>query len=185
MSFSRAAAATALIASALGLSACGTVTNALGLKAPAPDEFRVVTKAPLVVPPEFALRPPAPGELPPTALRPQQEALAILAGRTAAVSSRSQGETLLVQKVTGDKPVDPMIRYTIDDENGNLSHKEQSFANLVMNWRPGQAAIAPATADNPNPIDPAAEDKRLQDLTGGKTVIISRQRNISLKIPGL
>lgn len=185
MSFSRVAAATALLACALALSACGAVTKSLGLTAPAPDEFRVVTKAPLVVPPEFALRPPAPGELQPTALRPQQEALAILSARTAAVTSRSQGETLLVQQASAGKPVDAMIRYTIDDENGDLSHKDKSFADLVMNWRPGQSSIAPASADNPNPIDPATEEKRLQTLTGGKTVIISRQRNISLKLPGL
>ena len=35
--------------------------SALGGKNP-PDEFAITTKAPLVVPPDYALRPPKPGE---------------------------------------------------------------------------------------------------------------------------
>jgi hypothetical protein len=45
------------------LTACsgGTVQDALGINAKAPDEFVVVKRAPLSVPPEFDLKPPAPG----------------------------------------------------------------------------------------------------------------------------
>jgi len=39
-----------------------------------PDEFRVVTKAPLVVPPDFSLRPPAPGKPRPQELQPESAA---------------------------------------------------------------------------------------------------------------
>lgn len=48
------------------LSGCGssTVRDTLGLTHRAPDEFRVVSRPPLSVPPEFNLRPPAgPGEV--------------------------------------------------------------------------------------------------------------------------
>ncbi len=57
------------------LSACGEGQNArdlLGLSRNAPDEFKVVSRPPLSVPPDFALRPPAEGadttNLPPSDL---------------------------------------------------------------------------------------------------------------------
>ena len=46
-----------------------------------PDEFRVVTKAPLVVPPDYALRPPAPGEPRPQELQPESAARTALLGQ--------------------------------------------------------------------------------------------------------
>lgn len=52
----------------LALSACSSSTKqALGLERTPPDEFAVVSRAPLSVPPEFSLRPPTPG-----APRPQE-----------------------------------------------------------------------------------------------------------------
>lgn len=53
-----------LIASLLLLSACaeGDVRNTLGLNRSTPDEFKVVSRPPLSVPPDFALAPPMPGE---------------------------------------------------------------------------------------------------------------------------
>ena len=49
---------------ALLLTACsdGDVASTLGLDRSAPDEFKVVSRPPLSVPPEFTLRPPMPGE---------------------------------------------------------------------------------------------------------------------------
>lgn len=46
------------------LSACSgdEVKSTLGLERSAPDEFKVVSRPPLSVPPEFTLRPPLPGE---------------------------------------------------------------------------------------------------------------------------
>jgi len=47
---------------AIGLSGCTTTSKALGLTKDAPNEFNILTKAPLVVPPEYNLRPPRVGE---------------------------------------------------------------------------------------------------------------------------
>lgn len=48
------------------LAACsgGSVRDTLGLNKDAPDEFVVVSRPPLSIPPEFELRPPRPGEPP-------------------------------------------------------------------------------------------------------------------------
>src|SRR6478672_7417242 len=46
------------------LSGCDSLRNAAGLTKKSPDEFAVTTKAPLVIPPDFNLRPPLPGAPP-------------------------------------------------------------------------------------------------------------------------
>ena len=48
--------------------------------------------------------------------------------------ARSDGEKLLVSKAGGDK-ADPLVRYVVDDEFGDIAHKDKSFADKVMFWR--------------------------------------------------
>jgi len=185
MSFNRVIVATALVA-ATGLSACGSTRNALGMAKVTPDEFRVVSKAPLVVPPDYALRPPAPGEPRPQELQPESAARNALLGAREA-QARSDGEKLLVAKAGADK-ADPLIRYVVDDETGDLSHKEKSFADRVMFWKSDKApaAVTAATGDNvPAPVDAAAEEARVKTLTGGGAVVITREKKTRIKLPGL
>lgn len=74
----------ALLALAL-LPACssGTVKNTLGLERAAPDEFRVVSRPPLSVPPQFNLRPPANGEAAPGQTPASKQAEALMRGQSA------------------------------------------------------------------------------------------------------
>jgi len=171
---------------AAGLAGCQGASRALGMAKVTPDEFRVVSKAPLVLPPDFSLRPPAPGEPRPQELQPESAArLALLGQRDAEV--RSDGEKLLVARAGGDK-ADPLIRYVVDDEFGGIAHKDKGFADWVMFWRKGQPAEGPALdpgAVTPAPIDATAEAKRIASLTGDQPVVISRQRQGKLKLPGL
>lgn len=68
MKLSRLTLAILLLGSAVALSACGGETRKmLGLGKTPPDEFTVVKRAPLSLPPNYALRPPEPG-----AARPQE-----------------------------------------------------------------------------------------------------------------
>jgi hypothetical protein len=185
MSVNRVFVAAALVAAA-GLAGCVSTRNALGLTKVTPDEFRVVTKAPLVVPPDFALRPPAPGKPRPQELQPESAARTALLGNREA-ETRSEGEKLLVAKAGADK-ADPLIRYVVDDEFGDVAHKEKSFADRVMFWRSDKSAAPKPIAvgsDTAAPIDAAAEADRIAKLTGGKTVIIAREGERKLKLPGL
>ncbi|HYD45982.1 MAG TPA: DUF3035 domain-containing protein [Phenylobacterium sp.] len=183
----RAITALALTAAAGALlSGCGSTSKALGMSKVTPDEFRVVAKAPLVVPPDYALRPPAPGEPRPQELQPESAARTALLGAREA-QARSDGEKLLVAKA-GANQADPLIRYVVDDEFGDVAHKEKSFADRVMFWRDGdQAAAAPPApgSDTPAPVDAAAEAERLKSLTGGKDVVIQREGASRIKLPGL
>ena len=188
MSLNRAATLAAFAVLGLTVSGCGTLSRSLGVSKVTPDEFRVLTKAPLVVPPEYALRPPAPGEPRPQELAPDSAARAALLGRTQAVT-RSQGEQLLVSKA-GVERADPLIRYVVDDEFGDLAHKDKSWADRIMFWRKDAPATPAATAaaagaNTVAPVDAAAEQQRLAAVTGGRPIVIQRQRQGRFKLPGL
>ncbi len=75
-----------------------------------PDEYAVARQAPLVVPPDFALTPPAQGA-PRSADELQQKALEALFGGTA---PRSEAESNVIGRAGGDRS-DPAIRSTLAD----------------------------------------------------------------------
>jgi Protein of unknown function (DUF3035) len=69
---------------ALSLCACsGSLADKLGMDKQAPDEFAVVARQPLIVPPNFDLRPPQPGAERPVGLRPSDRAYSSLTGQPA------------------------------------------------------------------------------------------------------
>jgi hypothetical protein len=184
MSVNRVILATALVA-AVGLSGCQSAKKALGVAKVTPDEFRVVTKAPLVVPPDYALRPPAPGEPRPQELQPESAARNALLGAREA-EGRTDGEKLLVARAGADK-ADPLIRYVVDDEFGDVAHKEKSFSDRVLFWRSDKSNPTPAAVgDNAaSPVDAAAEEEKIKALTGGQPVVIQREKASKIKLPGL
>ncbi|HLZ83932.1 MAG TPA: DUF3035 domain-containing protein [Caulobacteraceae bacterium] len=184
MKFTRVLMAASLLGAA-GLGGCSATSHALGLSKVTPDEFRVVTKAPLVLPPDYSLRPPAPGEPRPQELQPESAARTAMLGQREA-EVRSDGEKLLVTKAGGDK-ADPLIRYVVDDEFGAIAHKDKSFADWVIFWKKGKPAMAPATVDanTPTPVDADTEAKRIANLTGNRAVVIARSPSTKIKLPGL
>ncbi len=185
MSLNRVIVATALIG-AVGLAGCSSTRKALGMTKVVPDEFRVVSKAPLVVPPDYALRPPAPGEPRPQELQPESAARNALLGRREA-ADRDEGEKLFVAKAGADK-ADPLIRFVVDDETGDIAHKDKSFADKIMFWKPGEPRSVGAMSagdDTPAPVDAAAEDAKIKALIGDKPVIIAREKKTKFKLPGL
>lgn len=95
-----------LSASALLLSGCG---GSGLLNRSRPDEFAVQRQAPLVVPPDFALTPPAPGAPRPTDTSTASQAQAALFGSP---QPRSAVETTLGNKAG---QAAPSIRSTVGD----------------------------------------------------------------------
>jgi hypothetical protein len=185
-------AACVVLSVATGLAGCQSAARALGVQAVAPDEFKVIAKAPLVLPPDYGLRPPAPGEPRPQELQPESRAREAVLGQRQALT-RTDGEKLLVNKAGADK-ADPLIRYVVDDEYGDITYKDKSFADKVLFWRKdagptvqtptGAIALDPGST-NPTPVDAAAEQKRIAATTGGGAVLIKREAAPKRKLPGL
>ena len=178
--------AVGLMCGAAALAGCSSASRAFGISKVTPDEFRVVTKAPLVLPPDYSLRPPAPGEPRPQELQPESAARQALEGEREA-GVRSDGEKMFVQRAGADK-ADPLIRYVVDDEFGALAHKDKSWSDWVMFWKRGKSST-PETgtggSEDSRPVDASIEEKRIAELTGGKTVIIERHTDTKIKLPGL
>lgn len=189
LKISTALTAFALLATAAALNGCAGA-DSLGFGKVTPDEFRVVAKAPLTLPPDYSLRPPTPGEPRPQELQPESAARQAVLGEAAAVK-RSEGEKLLAARV-GTATADPLIRYVVDDEFGEVAHKDKSFADTVMFWKPAQpdpskvAANRRAAVEASSPLNASEEDARIKAAVGDKPVVIRRAPPSSLiKLPGL
>jgi hypothetical protein len=81
---------------------------------------------------------------------------------------------------------DPLVRYVVDDEFGDIAHKDRSFADKVMFWKKDAPATTTAALDNSNnPIDADAEKERITKLTANKPITIQREGKTRIKLPGL
>ncbi len=169
-----AAAATALL---IALGGCTEARQALGLTKQAPDEFQVVARAPLSLPPDYTLRPPEPGAPRPqegTARDQAQAAVFGGSGLTGNPVDGSRGEVALLQSA-GATGIDPNIRKLVNAETDMLVEENRRFIDNLIFWRdaePYQGEV----------VDPVAEQQRLQEnaalgkpVTEGDTPIIERK----------
>jgi hypothetical protein len=152
---------------ALSLSGCAETRRALGYDKAPPDEFAVVSRAPLSQPPDFALRPPDPGAARPQEGTTSDQAKAVLFGsqataKTAAFTDRSAGERFLLTKAGADK-AQPDIRRKVNEDASALAEANQSFTDEILFW---QKKAPPGDV-----VDAAKEAKRIEDDTAlGKPV---------------
>jgi hypothetical protein len=152
----------------------------VGASKTTPDEFRIVTQAPLTLPPDYNLRPPRPGEPRPYELEPDAEARAALFGDEMGQSA-STGERSLVT-AAGAGAVDPNIRDTIDFEAQGVVRRNENFVNRVL-------AFGGSSAQPTAPLNAEEEARRLEEeesirrTTGGGQVVIERDRG-GFKLPG-
>lgn len=173
--FVLAAAGLALLAS---LGGCDTVRDTLGATRQSPNEFEVVTRAPLTVPPDFQMRPPEPGAPRPQEQKPRDAAQAALTGRPLpARTDRTAGELALLRAARTDK-ADPNIRQVINAEYTQLAEKDRSFVDRLIFWQK-----EPPPGDV---IDPSKEQARIREkvaeggqVTGqGTPTVVRRKRAI-------
>ncbi len=183
-------------AAIIGLVGCSDKSgNILGFEKSAPDEFAVVRRAPLTLPPNYGLRPPRPGATRPQAVSPRDEAKKSVIGKTAAkpqrtrrniraeqqrrIGARSGSEVALLKR-TGAIDVDPDIRDIVNREAvGVVSESDESFVDSLLFWRDKEPK-PPANIDTV--IDPKGEARRLREnrvlgkpITSGVTPTIKRK----------
>jgi len=166
---------------------CEDTKQALGVGGKkAPDEFAVYAHAPLSLPPDYALRPPAP-----VAKRPQDVAAresarrAVFGGNPAgavanpAPAGSSRGLNDLLAR-TGALDTDPMIRTIVNRETSVLAEEDVTFTEKLMFWDTPTAYGTIVDADK--------EAKRVQEnqalgrpVTEGKTPSIKKKRKALLE----
>lgn len=171
----------AIVAAAAAASGCSSLGRSMGAGKNSPDEFRIVTRAPLTLPPDYSLRPPRPGEARPQELEPDAEARAALFGQDIAQGATA-GERTLVSRAGADN-VDASVRNQVDFEGQSIVHRSEGFVNRILSFG---GSSTPAST----PLNPEQEQQRLADeeavrrATGGGQVIIQRNASGGFKLPG-
>lgn len=166
------------------LAGCSGVREQFSLTSTPPDEFKVKTRAPLAVPPDFTLRPPAPGEPRPQEGTATQQAKQVIFRATdnntpsldeaMPADGRSLGERALLVEAKADQ-AESDIRQIVERETQTLREEDGYLYDVLVFWRdeqpPGQI------------IDAEAEAKRLQEnaalgkpVTAGATPTIERRK---------
>ncbi|WP_404712354.1 DUF3035 domain-containing protein [Sphingomonas sp. MMS24-J13] len=111
----------------LALAGCnGTPKGVFAAGKSAPNEFAVGRAAPLVVPPDFALVPPRPGQPRPQEADSSTQALSALFGGPRPASS---GETALVAQA--GNPATPGVRSEAGDPGTTVVNKGQATRDIV------------------------------------------------------
>ena len=173
-------------------SGCGGTREALGLNKRQPDEFAVYTRAPLVLPPDYGLRPPTPGSARAASLGPRNEArYAVMGGGAMApgggpaanlspvAAGTSPGAQALLAR-SGALNVEPDIRDVVNQETSILATTDQSFTERLMFWsKPTEYGTV---------VDPTEEARRIHEnqalgrsVTAGTTPTIERKRKALLE----
>lgn len=143
----------------LSLSACDSTKRALGYTKTPPDEFQVVQRAPLSMPPDFNLRPPTPGVVRPQEGSTTDQARSALLGSSRTSSggfvARDSGDVALLRQAHTENAM-PNIRSLLDKESLSQADADKSFTDKLVFW-----------SDKPQPganeqLDAVKEAERLK-----------------------
>ncbi len=155
----------AVIAVVVLIAGCSNVREQLGVEKSSPDEFRVYSRAPLSVPPNFALRPPRPGAARPQEGTPKDQAKRAVFRASASTRSveevmpndgRSYGErSFLVTAGVGE--AEPDIRRVIDGETNRINRENEGFIDELLFWQENEPDGIVINAQE--------ESKRIQERT--------------------
>lgn len=154
-----------LSAAALLLTACdGGVKDTLGLNREAPDEFTVVSRPPLSLPPDFSLRPPQPGAEP-HFVPADQRAQALVTGKGNTGNLKPAARTSATENFlrrTGAHQADTAIRDKLAEDAA--APADTSKAKTLVDQISGAQKREPV-------VDPQKETERLKsNRAAGKPV---------------
>ena len=121
----------------LTVSACGGgLSDAFAYKKNPPDEFAILKKQPLIIPPDYSLKPPneAGSKIARTSTRVEAEQ--ILTGREVDISEiASDGEKEVLDRI-GSDPSQNNVRSKIRNDGNTVIVKEQAVTeNLILNTK--------------------------------------------------
>ncbi len=136
------------LALVLALPGCSSVKKELGVGRQSPDEFMVVKRAPLTLPPDYALRPPSSDSAPPASEAANQAKTALL-GTSSVSADKGTAEDTLLTKMGAQNPT-PDIRDTINRENGYIALKNRTLVDKLVFWddKPPTDEATPASVVN-------------------------------------
>lgn len=168
-----------LIGASLMTGCASSSRDILGLDRAVPDEFTVMTRAPLTLPPIYDLRPPEPGAERPQDKQVLNEARSALLGadlsQMPASDDLPSSEAALLRKAGAENAPDD-IRQKITFENTRLIENDKHVTDQLIFWKEKSDPTAVV-------IDAQKEDKRLKgnqalgrSVTEGDVPVIERRK---------
>jgi hypothetical protein len=150
--YSKASVLSIILLTSLSVGACGTMRGLSGLDKNTPDEFRVLSKAPLVMPPDYNLRPPRAGEPAPQQLSPSTQAInALFPGHVTLPPAASASEVALTRKI-GSQSVSPNIRSTVSGDDTIVVEKGSLLRDILTSGEvigsPDGSKLSRSTSEN-------------------------------------
>jgi hypothetical protein len=168
------------------LSGCGSTRQMLGLDKQTPDEFKIINRAPLSLPPDYALRIPEPGAVRPQEQTIPQRAIAAITGTPVSAVAPSgnpagadPGEAAFTKQFGADRAM-PDIREVVERENSVLTAEDKTFLDSLMFWR--------SSEDRSPVVDAQREAQRLREnaalgkpVDDGETPTIQKRKKALLE----
>lgn len=154
-----------ILAAGAALAATSACTSS-GNGGSTPNEFRVVTKAPLSVPPEYSLRPPTAGSTTPAEVEAATTGVTTAFGTTHGQNASASEKALVA--AAGANAANGAVRSQVDYEETKAIRKSASITDRVFFWRkdkPEDAASAAtdnATGDQPVTIERSSSGPRIR-----------------------
>ena len=151
---------------------CSSARDIVGLGKQSPDEFEVVTRAPLSLPPDYGLRVPIPNisRTQEKSVRDSADDLISLRGsssrqklsRRNRLGATSPAEDAILGRAQA-RSSDDSIRAKLSSDNKTISGTDKKLIDKIIFW---QGAEKPGAI-----LDPEKESKRINDLkSDGKTI---------------
>jgi hypothetical protein len=112
---------------------CGSeLAKVLGTDKLPPDEFTILTKPDLIIPPDYNLRPPAEGEIRPNPQQPSRELQAILFSNSSNSEDFSQSEINLMTGADVAESI-PNIKEVLDSEMRDVEDVNANLKTQIIN----------------------------------------------------
>ncbi len=164
------------------LGGCSDVKKQIGMGRSSPDEFMVVKRAPLTMPPDYDLRAPSPDSLPPASESSNLAKAALMGANTGTTAQKGGAEDALLQKM-GAENADPSVRNAINRENGVLELENQKLVDKLIFWsdKPGEApsSVVDAKQEKERLKQNAAEGKPANE---GEVPVIEKKQSTMDKL---
>ncbi len=168
------------------LAGCDGTKEQLGLGRQVPDEFAVVKKAPLTMPPDYSLRPPQPGAPRPQEKTASEKAFESLSGNAipdgrnqnarkyandfeSASQSLSDSEIMFLQQAGAHK-ARPGIRELVDQETAESAQRDEPVVQKLMGIEVQDSDPEASIVDAPEEFKRIQRNKEEgKDITEGET----------------
>ena len=117
-------------------SGCSNVRDALGQNKKSPDEFAILARAPLSVPPNFSLRVPNKGMERPQEPSPRNMGRDLIFKKSNSERGKdTKSNSSSIRGLLGTNKANPKIREIINAETKSMAFEDKLFLDKLLSWQ--------------------------------------------------